>query len=275
MIDSHHHFWHYTTAAYGWISPEKVILRRDYLPPDLIRTAEGLGVTGVVSVQARRDTDENGFLLAQAEACPLVKGVVGWVPLNDPGVERHLEEWGSHTLFKGVREAVQGAPDARYFDNPDFHRGLRLLTASGLSYDLLIKDHQLAKSFDVVKAHPNLCFILDHIGKPDITETLSTKWASDIQRLAQLPNVFCKFSGLITEVKTKTWTVEQLRPYWETVLEAFGVKRLMFGSDWPVCLQRGSYSDWLKAAQTLSASLSTNERNALFEDTARTAYRLR
>jgi L-fuconolactonase len=274
MIDSHHHFWNYDPVTYDWVTDDMAVLRRDYLPSDLNRTVEGLGVTGVVTVQAERSLEQNRFLLAQAAACPLVRGVVGWVPLLDPKVEGYLEEWATHPLYKGVREILQGAPDAAYFDQPDFHRGLRALTAQGLPYDLLIFENQLAAGIRLVRAHPNLQFIVDHIAKPVIGETFSSGWAAQIRELAREPNVWCKFSGLITEVRTPTWTIKQLQPYGETVLEAFGVERLMFGSDWPVCLVRGSYADWLQAVKILTSALSENERHFLFSETARRAYRL-
>ncbi len=275
LIDSHHHFWRYDPKEYGWIDDGMERLRRNFLPEDLETAAEAAGVTGVVSVQARESLEETGFLLSLGADCELVRGVVGWVPLTDPGVGELLGHWEGHRLFKGVREITQGKPDADFFANEDFHRGLRELTRRGLTYDVLVYADQLPAATRMVAAHPEQRFILDHIAKPAIRrERFPKEWARELQALAEHGNVLCKFSGMVTEVRDPEWDAALLRPYFATVLEAFGPERLMFGSDWPVCLLRAEYGAWLQCAKALAGELTEAEQAAFFGGTATLAYRL-
>jgi L-fuconolactonase len=273
MIDTHHHFWQYNAAEYAWITEEMAVLRNDFLPMQLAQTLSGTGVDGVISVQARSSIEETEFLLDQATTCSLVKGIVGWVPLTNPKVGPILDRFSANPLFKGVREILQGEPDAAYFQNPDFHRGLRELTARNLPYDLLIYAPQLRSAIDFVDEHPNQRFILDHIAKPTITAgAFDTTWAQFLLELAKRQNVVCKFSGVLTEVRDAEWNLDLIRPYFETALAAFGPQRLMFGSDWPVCRLRCQYRDWLETCRLLAASLSQTDQAAFFQDNAIRAY---
>jgi L-fuconolactonase len=274
MIDSHHHFWNYTAAEFGWVTNEMAILRRDFLPENLEKAVVGTGINGAISVQARRSVEETNWLLGLATGNPLIKGVVGWAPLKDASVGGLLDRLVEDPLFCGVREILQGAADEEYFDCPDFNRGMRELTLRGIPYDLLIFHHQLGRAAQFVDAHPAQRFILDHIAKPEIRKAWSGDWARALRELARRPNVFCKFSGVVTEVREPSWDAAFIRPYFETALEAFGAARLMFGSDWPVCLLRTGYSRWVSAVQELAAPLSANEREEFFGGTARTAYAL-
>jgi L-fuconolactonase len=274
MIDAHHHFWTYSAEDFGWVSDDMAILRRDFLPSHLEQTIAGTEVTGVITVQAKQSVAETEWLLRLAARHPLIRGVVGWAPLKDPSVGGVLERLCADPLFRGVREIVQGAPDGQFFDCPDFNRGMRELTARGIPYDLLIFHHQLKRATEFVDTHPNQRFILDHIAKPDIRNTWVDDWAGDIRRLAMRQNVFCKFSGVTTEVREASWDANLIRPYFETVLEAFGSGRLMYGSDWPVCLLRTDYFRWISAVKELGGTLSTSDREALFSGTARAAYGL-
>jgi L-fuconolactonase len=275
MIDAHHHFWRYRAADFGWVTDEMAVLRRDFLPEDLEQAMSGAGVTGCISVQATQTVEETQWLLALAGKHPFIRGVVGWVPLRDPGLGQILDRFAGDPSFCGVREILQGSPEWEYFDSTEFHRGLHELTERGIPYDLLIFQSQLPIATRLVDAHPGQLFILDHLAKPEIGEVFPEAWGEGIAELSKRPNVLCKFSGLATEVRGREWSVDLLRPYFEIVLEAFGADRLLFGSDWPVCLLRSGYAHWVAAVKELAASLSTSEQAAIFSDTARRAYSLK
>ena len=272
MIDSHHHFWKYQADEFGWVTDEMAVLRQDFLLHQLEDAIAGTGVDGVITVQAKQSLAETEWLLDLAAQDSLIKGVVGWVPLKDPSLGAILDRLKSNAHFRGVREILQGASDAEFFDCPEFHRGIRELTLRGIPYDLLIFHHQLDSAMRFVDEHPNQRFILDHIAKPEIGNVFAEQWAKKIRELANRKNVFCKFSGVATEVRESAWDVKLIRPYFETVLEAFGCDRLLFGSDWPVCLLRTDYRRWISAVRELCAPLSVDECKAIFSKTARTAY---
>jgi len=197
------------------------------------------------------------------------------VPLADPGVGEMLDRWSENPLFKGVREVMQGRPDGEFFGKPAFHAGLRALAGRGLPYDVLVYADQLPATIGLVDAHPGQRFILDHVAKPAIRRgEFPEEWARDIRRLAKRESVVCKLSGMATEVRDPEWDTAVLAPYFETVLEAFGPGRLMFGSDWPVCLLRAGYGAWVDCARELAAGLTEGEREALFGGTAVAAYGL-
>ena len=274
MIDSHHHFWKYNAETFGWITDEMSVIRKDFLPRDLERSITGTGVSGCITVQASQTVEEAEWLLSFATQHPFIKGVVGWVPLKTPEVGTVLDRLANNPHFRGVREIIQGSPDELYFGSSEFQRGIRELTKRGIPYDLLIFQNQLSSAVEFVDEHPNQIFILDHCAKPEIGDTFPEMWSEGIWQLARRENVFCKFSGLVTEVKADVWNVDLLRPYFETVLQAFGPKRLMFGSDWPVCLVRSEYGRWISAVKELAADLSETERGTIFSGTALRAYSL-
>jgi L-fuconolactonase len=275
MIDSHQHFWRYNADEFGWVTDDMAILRNDFLPASLQQAIAGTGVDGVVTVQARRSMTETEWLLDLARQHPLIKGVVGWVPLKDPAVGEILDRLAENPLFRGVREVIQGEPDTEFLDCPAFHRGVRELTSRGIPYDLLIFHYQLSGAIKFVDAHPNQRFVVDHIAKPEIRNASNHAWAYNLKELAKRPNVFCKFSGVTTEVRELSWDISLIRPCFETAIEAFGVTRLMFGSDWPVCLLRTTYTRWMVALKELAANLSDHERMAFFSRTVRNAYNLK
>jgi len=273
-IDAHHHFWKYDPREYGWISSEMAAIQRDFLPEDLKHEIDAAGVQGVVSVQARQSLQETQWLLELAGQYGFIRGVVGWVPLVDPGLEDVLARLCSHHKLKGVRHVVQDEPDEMFLLREDFNRGVHLLRRFGLAYDILIFERHLPQAIQFVDRHPDQVFVLDHIAKPRIRDGLMEPWASRIRELARRPNVYCKVSGMVTEADWHNWQPDQLRPYFDIVLEAFGPERLMFGTDWPVCLLACSYRRWVELVEEFVAGLSPSEQAAIWSRTAQKVYRL-
>ena len=239
-IDSHQHFWKYSTAEYPWIG-QGTPQQRDWLPADLEREAAKVGIHGSVAVQARPSLEESRWLLELANQSPFIKGVVGWVDLQSEKVEDDLAALSKNKKFVGVRHVVQSEV-ADFMLKPEFLRGLGRLKQFNLAYDLLLFPKHLPSSVQVVAQRPEQRFVLDHIAKPMIRAGMLQPWRFDLCELAQHPNVSCKISGLVTEAKVPGWQVEDFRPYLDVVFEAFGEDRVMFGSDWPVCLLGGSYA---------------------------------
>lgn len=273
-IDSHHHFWRYSPSEYGWIPDEMKMLRRDFLPQHLQREIESAGVSGVVSVQARQTLEETHALLGMARRNSFILGVVGWVPLVDPGVAGILEELSDESELKACRHVLQDEPDDDYMLGESFNDGIRAVTAAGLVYDILIFERHLPQVLDFVDRHPSQAFVLDHIGKPRIRDGSFAAWNRRIRDLARRPNVCCKISGLANEADWGGWTEEQFLPYLDTVLEAFGPRRLMFGSDWPVCLPAIRYGRWLDLVEAFASRLGDGERRRILGGTAIEAYGL-
>ena len=274
-VDSHHHFWNYSAEQYGWISEKMQVLRRDFAPKDLLAQTESTHIDYVVSVQARQEIQETRFLLDYAEKNSWIRGVVGWVPLSQPAIAKVLDSLQGQTLLKGVRHVVQDEPDEKFLDREDFNAGIRLLRSFKLVYDLLVFGKQLPMTIRFVDRHPNQPFVLDHIAKPVIeANKFDTQWEKDFRELAKRPNVDCKFSALVTEVRDPEWNVELLKPYWDVALDAFGPDRLMFGSDWPVCLLRSSYADWVAAVSVLAKDLTPQQQANFWGGNANRAYRL-
>jgi len=274
-IDSHHHFWKYSAAEYGWIDDSMAALRRDFLPDDLKREIAHADIHGVVSVQARQTVEETAWLLSLAEKHDFIKGVVGWVPLVEPGVREIIARFAANPKLRAVRHVVQAEPDDRFILREDFNRGVAVLEDFGLVYDILIFERQLPPAIEFADRHPKQSFVLDHIAKPRIKENVLEPWRKNIKELARRQNVYCKVSGMVTEADYKKWSEDQLRPYIDTVLEAFGPKRLMFGTDWPVCLAATSYVRWVESVHRFAEKLSADERAWLFGKTAIQAYKLR
>ncbi|NND95753.1 MAG: amidohydrolase family protein [Pirellulaceae bacterium] len=275
LIDSHHHLWKYSAEEYGWISDEMSVLQRDFLSKQLQEVADNSGVDGFVSVQARQVVDETNALLQIADQQPLIKAVVGWVPLADQNVESILDQYADNPKLKGVRHVVQDEPTDDFILGKDFNRGVALLKDRKLVYDILIFAKQLPASIQFVDRHPDQPMVLDHIAKPTIRGgQVNSNWESYIREIAKRENVTCKFSGVATEVRDETWSTETIAPYWDVVLEAFTPQRLMFGSDWPVCLLKTDYQRWLDTVRELASKLSADEQAAVFANTASASYNL-
>lgn len=273
-IDAHHHFWKYDPVEYGWIDDEMAAIRRDFLPEDLKPVVASAGIEGVVSVQARQSLLETECLLHLATDYDFIKGVVGWVELASPNVILQLETYSRNPKLKSVRHVIQGEPDDEFILRPDFNQGIRELRRFGLAYDILIFARHLPQTIRFVDTHPEQVFVLDHLAKPRIKSGEVEPWKRNIRELAQRPNVYCKVSGLVTEADYRAWTEEQLRVYFDVALEAFGPKRLMFGSDWPVCLVACDYARWHAVIGRFTSHLSSAEQARIFGETAVEAYKL-
>lgn len=277
VIDAHHHFWRYNSADYGWIPEAWSALRRDYLPPDLEGELAAAGVDGVVSVQARQSLEETVWLLDFAEKNAFVRGLVGWAPLIAADLPAHLDRLAAHpaaSKLRAFRHVLQAEPDDAYMLRDDFNRGITELTRRGYAYDILILERHLPNAITFVDRHPDATFVLDHIAKPRIAAGELEPWAQHIREIARRPHVTCKLSGMVTEADVKTWTPAQLQPYFEVVLQAFGPDRLLYGSDWPVCLAGVGYSEWKNLLHRVLHNLSSSERAAVMGENAKRLYRL-
>jgi L-fuconolactonase len=273
MIDTHQHFWKYDAAEYGWIDDSMADLRRDFLPPDAQREMAAAGVHASIAVQVRQTLEETRWLLELSDRHPFIAGVVGWVDLQSPGVEAEIERLSWQPRLLGLRHIVQSEPDG-FLERPEFRRGIGYLERHGLTYDILVYARQLPEAVDFARAFPRQRFLLDHLGKPDVRAGGYDEWQRHFVRLAELPNVCCKLSGLVTEADWASWTPAQLRPYLDAALEAFGPSRLMIGSDWPVCLVAASYADVVGLVRDALGEYSDDERNQILGGTARQFFRL-
>ena len=242
-IDSHQHFWKYDAQEYPWIGQNMAKLKRDFLPADWLSAQGNPLFQGSIAIQARQSLRETQWLLELANEHDSILAVVGWVDLRAPDVERDLECLSRHTKFAGVRHVVQDEPEDRFMLQPDFLRGIALLESFDLTFDILIYPNQLPAAIELARRFPNQPFVLDHIAKPAIKRNQFEPWAKLICELASCPNVYCKLSGMVTEADWGSWNPSQFKPYLDCVWQAFGPERLMIGSDWPVCLLAGSYSN--------------------------------
>lgn len=240
-LDSHQHFWEYDPAEYPWITDRLARIRRSFLPTDLEPELARTGIDGCIAVQARQTFEESRWLLGLSDRFSFIKGVVGWVDLRADDVERDLERLAEHPKFVGVRHVAQDEPDDGFLMGKDFLRGISKLKQFELAYDILIFPKQLPAAIELVNHFPEQRFVLDHIAKPLIQDRIMEPWRTQIRELAKATNVMCKISGLVTEARWDSWRAEDFDPYLDFVAEAFGPERLMFGSDWPVCLLGAPY----------------------------------
>ncbi len=273
-VDSHQHFWKYSKEEFDWIHEGMKVLWRDFLPADLEPALRRAGIDGTIVVQVPQTLRENDFLLECATASDFVRGVVGWAPLTNPAVKSDLEKYAAQPKFKGLRHIAQNEPDDNYLLRDDFNRGVRELRDLGLIYEVLIYERQLPAAIAFVDRHPDQVFVLNHIAKPRIGDNALEPWASRIRELSKRPNIYCKLSGLVTEADWQNWTVAQITPFIDTVLEAFGPRRLMFGSDWPVCLLATNYQQWTGIVRDAVSKLSGAEQERIWGGTAVEAYHL-
>jgi L-fuconolactonase len=274
VVDSHVHFWQLVRGYYTALEPDMTILLQDHLPQDLAPLLEAAGVDQVVVVEAAETVEETYFVFELARKFRFIAGVVGWVDLALPGVEPLLRSLKSNPVFKGVRPVHDDNKTVQWMKDKATHRGLNALADLGLSFDALVQNViELPHITDVARRFPTLSVILDHCGKPDIANNKFAGWASDIARLAELPNVTCKFSGLLNQAGPG-WTIEMIRPYAEHVVKCFGAQRLMWGGDWPPARLTAEYDVGWRAAHELLAHLPAHDQEMIFGGNAARIYRL-
>ncbi len=273
-LDAHVHFWRYSDDEYGWISDEMAAIRRDFLPPDWQAVAGPLGFDGLIAVQARQTFDETRWLLELADEHPAIQGVVGWVDLRGPALDDQLDILSDHPKLVGVRHIVQGEPDPGFMLHDDFLRGIARLGHHDLACDLLILAAQLPAAIEMVGHFPRQRFVLNHIAKPNIASGEMEPWATDIGRLAEHDNVWCKLSGLVTEADQDGWAIGKLRGYLDAVFDAFGHERLMIGSDWPVCLGAASYEQVVAVVMAWMGDLPEDAQRGMLGGNCARAYGL-
>lgn len=274
-IDSHQHFWNYNPVRDAWITDDMRTIRTNFTPYDLLRELKENGMDGSVAVQADTSENETTFLVDIAERHDFVKGVVGWVDLCSEFAEERLGFYHrTSKKIKGFRHVVQAEPDDNFLLRDDFGRGISLLKKYNFTYDILIYPKQLSAAIRFAEKFPEQPFVIDHIAKPDIKNKKTEPWASQMKEMAQFPHVYCKVSGMVTEANWKTWTPDDLKPYLDIVFEAFGTKRLMFGSDWPVCLVAGTYSKVKKVIMDYIQQFDVNAQNDVMGNNAISFYHL-
>lgn len=273
-IDAHQHFWHYEPVKDAWITEQMKVIQRDFLPEDLLPVLQANGVVGSVAVQADQSENETHFLLEQAEKFGFIRGVVGWVDLRAADIDRRLEYFSQFKLLKGFRHIVQAEPDRMFLLREDFLRGVMALARYDYTYDLLIYPQHLSVAEKFVKHFPGQRFVIDHLAKPFIRQGLIDTWAQQLRKIAQYPNVYCKLSGLVTEADWQQWKRLDMVPYLEVALEAFGANRLLFGSDWPVCLVAADYAQVKALVTDFISRLSADEQAKIMGGNAATFYKL-
>lgn len=274
-IDAHQHFWHYAAADYPWIGPGMAALARDHLPADLAPALAAREFDGCIAVQARSSRAETDFLLALAERHEFVRGVVGWLDLCAPDAPTAVAGLARQPRLRGLRHIVQDEPDDQFLARPDFRRGVAALAAHDLVYDVLIHPRHLRAAAAFCAALPDVRFVLDHLAKPCIARGEHQPWADELRQLARLPNVHCKVSGLVTEARWHAWRQDDFTFYLDTALAAFGPERLLFGSDWPVCLLAArDHAEVHDLVAAWANRLTPHERAGLFGGNAVHLYQL-
>lgn len=273
-IDAHHHLWQYDIVDYGWIDESMGVLKRDFLPADLERELRAAGMDGAVAVRARQTLSETTWLLDLASQSPFIRGVIGWAPIASESFPSDLEHLRSYPKLKGLRHVIQDEPDDNFILGASFNRGVACLKETSLAYDILIFEKHLPAAIQFVDRHPRQKFVLDHVAKPRIRQRVMDPWRHNITELAKRDNVCCKVSGMVTEADWSSGSQEDLWPYLEVVLEAFGPRRLMAGSDWPVCLLATSYTRWFEVLNGFLGRLAVTEKERILGGTASEVYNL-
>jgi L-fuconolactonase len=274
-IDAHQHFWIYDPGIHAWIGPEMWAIRRNFLPEHLHPLLKETGMDGCVLVQVNQSEEENTFLLGLADEHDFIRGVVGWVDLRSPELGDRLDHYRTKPKMKGFRHILQGETDRALMLRPSFKRGIGMLASRGYTFDILIFPDQLGYTREFVAAFPNQPFVIDHIAKPHIKDRFITEeWKVAIRAVASYDNVWCKISGMVTEADWANWKPEHFRVYLDTVVEAFGMGRILFGSDWPVCLLAATYPQVIQIVQDYFSTFSKDEQAAFFGGNAIKFYQL-
>jgi len=273
-IDAHQHFWIFDPVRDSWINDEMLVIKHDFLPADLLPVLQQNGIDGCVAVQASQSEEETLFLLKQAAENEFVKGVVGWVDLKADDLEARLEYFKQYDKLKGFRHILQSEPDKQYMLQPQFKKGIASLQSHGFTYDILIYPEHLPYAAQLVKAFPDQPFVIDHLAKPHIKDQQLNEWQRDIEVLSQHPNVHCKISGMLTEANWSSWKPADFIPYLDVVFNALGSRRVMFGSDWPVCLLAGGYDGTMQVLNNYISKLSFTEQELFWGNNATVFYDL-
>lgn len=273
-IDSHQHFWNFDPQRHAWINEEMAALKRDFLPQDLGPILYKYGIDGCVSVQAEQSAEETAYLLHFTENYQFIKGVVGWVDLCAADLDEQLEKYRAYAKLKGFRHVLQDEPDPAFMLRPAFMKGIARLRDFGFTYDLLIYPEHLPHARHFVAEFPDQPFVIDHLAKPGIRQRQIREWKNQIRAVAAYDNVYCKVSGMVTEADWQNWHPEDFDPYTDIILDAFGPKRIMYGSDWPVCTVASTYRETIDLAQRFAAKLSDDEQALFWGENAVAFYHL-
>ena len=273
-IDAHQHFWKFDPIRDNWITNEMSAIQRDFFPGDLRPILQQNGFDGCIAVQASQSEGETDFLISLARQHDLIKGIVGWVDLQAANITDRLAQYKSFPIVKGFRHVLQGETQRDLMLNPNFKRGIAALQQHDFTYDLLIFPDQLKFSIELVGLFPQQKFVIDHIAKPYIKRKEIDEWKRDIQSIASHQNVYCKISGMVTEADWEAWKKDDFKPYLDVVINAFGTDRIMFGSDWPVCLVAASYEKMLGIVKDYFSAFSKEEQDEFFGLNAIAFYNL-
>jgi len=274
VVDAHQHFWNYRPENHGWITPDMSVIRKNFLPEDLAPIYWEHKVDGCVVVQVDQTEEENKFLIGLASRNPFVRGVVGWVDLRAASIEERLVFYSSIKIVKGFRHIVQAEADKKFMLSDFFCRGISMLKSYNFTYDILVYANQLDQVESFVRRFPDQPFIIDHLAKPQIKQHDIDDWKKRIRNISKHPNAYCKLSGMVTEADWKKWTYEDLEPYMQVVLEAFSARRLVYGSDWPVCLVAADYGRQFGVVKKFISSLTATEQQMILGENAVRFYHL-
>ena len=274
IIDAHQHFWIYDPDRDSWINNSMSVLKEDYLPVVLNKIINELEISGTVAVQASQSLQETKFLLSLADTFDFIKGVVGWVDLQSPNLEQDLSEFKTSNKLKGFRHILQSEKDRSFMLRNEFIKGIRTLGKYGYTYDILIYKDQLKYIGQFVSDCDDQKFVLDHLAKPDIRKKEITSWKNDMLELKKVKNLYCKLSGFVTEADWNNWNQQDFKDYFDIIVDVFGLDRIMFGSDWPVCLLAANYKDVLFILKEYFSSFSRDEQQKIFASNAITFYNL-
>jgi L-fuconolactonase len=273
-IDAHQHFWRLAARQGAWPPPDLAAIHRDFEPGDLAPLLAAHGIAGTVAVQSLPEEADTHYLLDLADRHDVIRAVVGWTDLKAPDAAERIARLASHPKLRGLRPMLQDLEDDAWIADPAVDAGARAMAEHGLAFDALVLPRQLAPLLDFARRHPQLAIVIDHLAKPAMGGAPPAQWHADLARLAGLPNVHCKLSGMVTEIGVD-WTVERLRPYVRTILDLFGPERILWGSDWPVLDLAASYRAWVGASEALLAHVPAAQREAIFGLNARKFYKLR
>ena len=273
-VDAHQHFWQFNPERDKWINAEMAAIQKDFMPEDLQPLLNENGFDGCVAVEAHPSEEETNFLIELADQHPFIKGVVGWVDLQAENIAERLAHFSQYKIVKGFRHGLQSEERRDLMLSPDFIRGMASLNEFNFTYDLLILPDQLIASKGLAAQFPEQKFVIDHLAKPPVRKQEIKEWTLDIESIAKLPNVWCKVSGMVTEADWNGWKKEDLRPYIDVIVENFGVDRIIFGSDWPVCLVAASYDEVVAIVKDYFSSFSSDEQQKIFGGNATAFYNI-